>query len=57
MEQEDIRDKFNDLYEIAFLYRRRLECPHSLRREYIEKELKEVEEDIEKLHILWDNLS
>lgn len=56
MDKEEIRDKFNELYEIALLYRRRLESPHTMRREYIMKELKEVEEDIEKLHILWEEL-
>jgi hypothetical protein len=56
MDKEEIRDRFNELYEIALLYRRRLECPHTSRREYLMKELKEVEEDIEKLHVLWDNL-
>lgn len=56
MNRDEIMDKYHDLYEIALLYRRRLECPLTLQREYMEKMLKEVEEDIEKLHVLWDNL-
>ena len=55
--RDDIRDKFNELYEIALLYRRRLECPHTFRREYLENELKMVEMDIEKLQDLWDKIN
>lgn len=57
MERNEIVEQFNDLYEIALLYRRRLECPHTFRREYLENELKMVEMDIEKLQDLWDKIN
>ena len=56
MKRQETQEKFYELHEDAMLYRRRLECANENRIEYMKKELKEVEEDIEKLHVLWDNL-
>ena len=54
--RDDIRDKLNQLHEIALLYWRRLECANTNNREFIIKELKKVEAEADILHKLWDNL-
>ena len=57
IKRDDIRDKFNQLHEIALLFRRRLQCANTNNREFIIKELKEVEAQADILHKEWDNLN
>ena len=45
MQKEDIRDKMNELHEVAILYSRSTK-----------KEFKEVEGDIGELQVLWNSL-
>jgi hypothetical protein len=55
MDRPEIQENLYKLHEVAVLYRRRLERANEPRIEYTKKELKSVEAEIEKLHVIWDN--